>query len=421
MAISQDNKLFFKNFSYLTLVQIGNVLIPLLVIPFIARNILVESFGALEFSRYFCYFFSLLILYSFDITTTREIIKNRNDSRQLNYILMQNLYARIFLFVISTLILVPLVEFVPAFAEYRSLIYLTYLINLGFVMLPMFFFQGMESLGKISIITLFVRAITGLLIILIITEDSLYWVYNFMQSVAYIAIAVLGLWLIFRSYKFRLLPVDTFYIRQLLKNGTPVFLTGLVLFLFSSFYFYFLQLYSNETELGVFSTANKIIVSVNSLMLLPFSQAFFPMINKTFFEKPEQFLGTLKKALLLICASGLIGGLALVWLARIIIQIAFGANYLDSVSSLQIMGFVPLFALLNNLVGYQILLTLKKDRLFFALNAVLCLITLLVCYALRDEMSSIFASSIRLISEMLLFLVMGTVAFFFIKKQKHHA
>ncbi|MDO5509089.1 MAG: oligosaccharide flippase family protein [Weeksellaceae bacterium] len=421
MIISEDNKLFVKNFSYLTLVQIGNVLIPLLVIPFVARNITQENFGALEFARYFCFFFSLLIQYSFDITTTREVIKYRRDKTKLNNILMQNLYARALLFIAATLIVVPLVELVDAFEQYRELIYLTYFINVGFVMLPMFFFQGMEDLAKISIITLAVRVITGLMIIFIIQDNSLYWVYNAMQSLAFIIIGFIGLYLIFRKYRFRVIAVNFSYIKKLLQEGITVFLSGLVMFLFGAFYYYFLQIYTDQNELGIFSTANKVIVSLNGLMLMPFSQAFFPLINKTYYEKQEKFKRMLRNVFLAIVIWGILGGLLLFFIAGFVIKIAFGQEYLASVTSLQVMAFIPLFAMLNNFVGYQILLTLKKDKLFFILNSFLCLFTILIAYLLRDSMDSVIASMLRLVSEICLFILMGLFAFLALKKPLQHA
>ncbi|MBQ0148914.1 MAG: oligosaccharide flippase family protein, partial [Flavobacteriaceae bacterium] len=146
------NNQFLKNLSYLTLIQISNAFIPLLIIPYISRIIGVQNFSSLEFTRIYCYYFTIFINYGFDLTITRYISINRDDSRKVNSMVNQAIYAKVFLLIISSVFFLASLEFYEALESLQYLLLLTFLINVGYVFYPIWFFQGIEKMAKISII-----------------------------------------------------------------------------------------------------------------------------------------------------------------------------------------------------------------------------------------------------------------------------
>ena len=98
-----------KNMSSLTLIQLANYAVPLILIPYISRIVGVENYGKLEYARVFVLYFTVLIDYGFNYTATREIALNRDDKVQLNKIFTQVIICKIVLFLLATLIFYSLI------------------------------------------------------------------------------------------------------------------------------------------------------------------------------------------------------------------------------------------------------------------------------------------------------------------------
>src|SRR5690554_7843524 len=116
-------KVFFKNLSALSLIQVSNTLIPLLLIPYLARIISPEHFAELEFARYFCHFFTVVVNYGFDVTITRTITNKKKNHLFISYLSSQVFYAKFVLLLLSVLVFVLLVHNNERWKEIELLLY----------------------------------------------------------------------------------------------------------------------------------------------------------------------------------------------------------------------------------------------------------------------------------------------------------
>ena len=74
---------------------------------------------------------------------------------------------KISLLVISSLILVGLVQWIPVFNDHKILFYASFLIVVGNTFLPTFLFQGLEKMSFIAIFNFIAKlGFTGLIFIL---------------------------------------------------------------------------------------------------------------------------------------------------------------------------------------------------------------------------------------------------------------
>src|SRR5690554_3390277 len=189
-------KVFFKNLSALSLIQVSNTLIPLLIIPYLTRIISPEHFSELEFARYFCHFFTVVVNYGFDVTITRTITNKKENHRFISYLASQVFYTKFFLLLLSTLVFMLLVHHTERWYEIQLLLYSTFAINFGFLLFPQWFFQGLEKLIKVSMLHFVSRVVMALLIVLLIKEDSKYWIFNALQSLGLILVGLYSIILV---------------------------------------------------------------------------------------------------------------------------------------------------------------------------------------------------------------------------------
>lgn len=376
---------FFKNLSYLTFIQISNTLIPLFMIPYLARIISPENFGHLEFARYFCYFFTIIVNYSFDTTITRKIVENSKDKKLLNQIISQTFYAKFGLLFIASILFYSMINLVPSWGELILLLSLTFSINLGFLLFPLWFFQGTENLSRISVINFFIKIGIAILTIFLISENSDYWIFNLLQGFSLMILGIISLYFLYTKYDFKLEKIDFNFIKMIFKEGSSIFISTILITMIGSIYFLVLQTHGTKLELGVFSSSNKIVASLQALILLPFSQAFFPLIARQAMEDLSLFKkNIIRSSVILLFITGLIG-LGLFFFGNIVIEIVFGLKYLGAFESLKILAFLPMLMLLNNVFAYQGLLALKKDKLFLYIHIFATILTfILIFFNLKD-------------------------------------
>src|SRR5690554_7520774 len=80
-------------------------------------------------------------------------------------------------------------------------------------------------------------------------------------------------------------------IKKITLQATPVFLSTVLIIAPGLIYFLLIEKSGTSQDLVSYSTANKLIVSVQTILFIPFSQAFFPVVsrlvneNKVLFKK----------------------------------------------------------------------------------------------------------------------------------------
>jgi PST family polysaccharide transporter len=353
------------------------------------------SFGNLEFARYFCYFFSIIINFGFDVTITRKITLRKSEFDYVNNIVCQTFYSKTILLFISALFYFIIINTVPSLQDIIFLLTVTFSINIGFVLFPVWFFQGIEELSQISLINFLIKIIIALLTVILIKKNSDYWIFNYLQSMSFIILGLVSLFFLKIKYKLKIFKVDFSVIKEIMKEGLPIFMSTILVTFISMMFFVFLKLYSNQVELGAFSTSHKIVASLQALILLPFSQAFFPMITRYAKQDIKLFKKNINlSAFIMFVITGLIG-LFLILFSDLFIKILFGDKYLYASQSLKVLAFLPMLMLLNNVFAYQGLLSLKKDKIFMNIHFFGSFFSVLICFLFKNHLNAYLASKIR--------------------------
>lgn len=411
----------FKNMSSLGLIQIANFVIPLLIVPYISRIIGIENYGKLEYARTFVLYFTILIDYGFNLTATREVSIHRNNKEKINELITNVFIAKLILFLIATLIFWALLYFDGTLNQKSSLLWVTYLINFGFLLFPLWFFQGMEKLATIAYINFGIKLIIVSGVIFFIRQSSDFWIYNLFLSLAQIVIGIVALYILYSKFSYRFHRPYFKNVVQQFKDGFNVFLTTILVSFFVSYAFILLQKFGTDVEVGAYSTANKLVMTVQVLILLPFSQAFFPFITKTAKKDLNLFISHIKKASIVIAIITFIIGLITFIFAELIITIIFGKDFLYAVPTLKILAFLPAFTIMNNLFSYQGLLSLNKDKLFLWIHIFFTIAIVAGSYFLIPIYGLHGVAYIRIVSEILLMSVSLFFLIIVVKRRRNAA
>ena len=127
---------------------------------------------------------------------------------------------------------------------------------------------------------------------------------------------------------------------------------------------FLLGLLTNNTLVGYYSIAEKIITAANGLFN-PISQAIYPFISRSVNnEDKNSNILRIRKLTKLAAVLGAVFSLGIFVFADLIISILFGPQYSSSILVLRILSIIPFMVSLSNIFGIQTMLTFNYKRAF---------------------------------------------------------
>ena len=76
----KETHTILSNFFSLTILQVANYILPLIILPFLVRVLDLENFGIVMFSQALITFIVIAVDFGFDISGTREISISNTDN-----------------------------------------------------------------------------------------------------------------------------------------------------------------------------------------------------------------------------------------------------------------------------------------------------------------------------------------------------
>jgi len=381
-AISDDKRRLLGNFFSLSVLQGANYLLPLITLPYLVRVLGPEKFGLVAFAQAFIGYFIILTNYGFNLSATREISINRENKEKITEIFSSVITIKFLLGIISFLILILFLTFIPRFGNDRLLYIFTFGMVLGNILFPVWFFQGMERMKYITILNIVAKGIFTVCIFIFIRKMSDYFYVPLINSMGYLFAGGLSLKIVLKDFKinFRLPAVKS--IKYQLKESWHIFISQVAVSLYTISNVFILGLFTNNTIVGYYSAAEKLIKAARGL-LVPVSQTVYPYISKLVTESKQRALSFIKKLIILVASGSFVISLSVFILAVPIVNIILGSQYQQSIIVLRILAFLPFIIGLNNIFGIQTMLTfnLKKPFSRILISAGLLNITLALILA----------------------------------------
>ena len=121
--IKKSDKVLFKNFTSLSILQISNYLFPLITLPYLVRVLGPGKYGLVNFAAAFAAYFTIITDYGFNLSATQEISVNRDNPKRVSEIFSSVFTLKMLFFVISTLIFLPIVFVFPSIQRKPDFIY----------------------------------------------------------------------------------------------------------------------------------------------------------------------------------------------------------------------------------------------------------------------------------------------------------
>lgn len=346
----------------MSLLQIMNYVFPFITIPYVVRVLGVEKFGVVSFAAAFTSYFYLLIDFGFNFSATKEISINRDDRQKLSETIISVYIIRGVLFFVASLIFVICLYTVPLFTKDKLLYLFSFISVSGALLYPQWYFQGIEKMGTITIVTFISRLLIVILIFVLIKTESDYRTYALLNSAGSIIIGLLGILFLKRYFLVWKVPTYSMIIQTCKESGV-MFLSTLSINLYTSSNTFILGLFASPYIVGYWSAADKLRLAAQGL-ISPITQGLYPHMSAKFNSSKETAIKFLRKGFYPITILGLTVSLLLYFFAEPIVAIALGEDFTNSILILKAISFLPFIILLSNIFGIQILLNLNGSKEF---------------------------------------------------------
>ena len=349
-------KRVFKNLFSLFFLRGSLHLLHFITYPFLMRMLGVERFGLVVFAQSVIMFFSIITDFGFNLSAVKEISIERENKNKVDEIFSSVFFIKLFLAMTSFLVLLLIIVFVKRFGEEKLFFILMYGYLIGYVLFPIWFFQGLEDMKYITYFNLIGRIIYTVLLFSFIRKPGHYILVPVFLSLSMILTGLSSFFLALKKYRIRLYLPRISILVQIWKKSFHFFLSNLFVSIYNYSNVIFVGLFLGNEAAGLYSMAEKMFQAVTSLYY-PLNDALYPYMakfkNLAFFKKVFKFATLLNIVVLISVAL----------LSKWIILIVYGNAYIQSINVLKILSLSGMIWLPSLLLGYPLLGVYGKDSL----------------------------------------------------------
>lgn len=275
-----SNRKILENFSYLSILQIVNLLIPFLTYPYLIRVLGSSIYGKVIFAQALMAYFSIIINFGFNISGTKEIAVHSDNKEKLSEILSSIFQLKIILWLICFAILIICIFFINPFNNNKILYLLSFCACFNELLFHQFFFQGLEKMKYITIINFISRFFFFILIFLLIKDTNDYLYVPLLNGLGATIGGVMAFYLVVYKEKMVLSIQSVPILKKYFKESSSFFFSRFSSIIIARSNIMILGAFVGYTEVAYYDLAQKI----QTMSLMPFgilNDVLYPNISRT--------------------------------------------------------------------------------------------------------------------------------------------
>ena len=348
-------RLLIENFSYLSILQVSNLLIFLFLTPYLFRVLGQEMYGLVVYGQTIAIYFSILVNFGFTATATRDVSINREDSEKTSVIISRVLTIKSAFFVISIITLTVLVATIPLLRKTPLIFFLSMLFCLSETLFPIWYFQGTERMKYIAVINIITRITSALMIFIFIKHPEDYFLVPVFLGAGTVSGAIIGLYIVFISHSHRYNFPSSHELVNTLKDNIPLFISNISSQIYVNANKLIVGSFLGMQDLAVYDIADK-IVNLLKIPIQLIGQTLFPRISR------DKDVGFVKKAMWFVLLFFVIVYLGVLVFSDPLIHLFSGKHFPEAILLLRILALALLPVCLSLFYAELLLIPFGKLR-----------------------------------------------------------
>lgn len=385
-----------RNFLSVGIVTLLSQILTFLTVTYLARILSIDYFGKVSLVQSIIVYFSMLTLFGLQTFGTREISKDSSKCEEM----VSNVIAfRTIIALVGFLIVIFIASISDKGIEFRNL-----LILYGITIFPLawnidWFFSGIYEMHHNAVYNLFKNAIPFLLTIIFVkSKEQIYYLPIFtLLGIVLGVVYQAYIYKVKKEYKYKPYVNKTIFKKYLIL-GSPFLFSGILSMINCNVDSIMIGFIKGENELGLYSSAYKIIFFLTNLIAILFG-VVYPMLTKYFLDIHRQKLQGLYKGLSIaivffavpLCVGGLL-------LSKEIVVFLFGIKYFKAYIPLRILVIYIMILFMRELYAYS-LNAWNKEKTYLKIIFIAAVINLILNGIFIPMFGMTGAAAVTLVSE----------------------
>ncbi|QIK52865.1 oligosaccharide flippase family protein [Dysgonomonas sp. HDW5B] len=387
----KNNYKFIENFSYLSLLQIFNLLVPLITYPYLIRVVGPEMYGTVVFAQSIIGYFSLVIEFGFNISGTKSISENVHDTRKISEVVSSILLLKLILWIICLGVLALCMWMLPVMREHKILYLFAFTFTFNEFLFPQFFFQGIEKLKYVTFINVFTRSIFLVLVFFVIKDQSDYFKIPLLNGLGAFIGGMIALYIVFVKEKIRFVLPSIQIMKTYFLESFTIFSTKLSYNLRDKTVIVLVGILFTKTVVAYYDLAMKLVGLFTSLyQTVPV--AVLPRLIK---NRNHSFSKLVFRATIFV---GVLYSLLIFIFSKQIVLFLGGEELAPAIPYVILLTISATFFAVNTLLNYYLIINSDKNIMlkttFYSLFLFIALLPILFLKCNLYVLVIIFISSI---------------------------
>ncbi len=350
-----------------TVKTVASILFPLITFPYISRTLLAENVGKINFGLSIVSYFSLLASLGISTYAIRECSAVRDDREKLSDVASQIFTINLITTLVSYVLLGLTLAFYKQVESYRTLIAIQSVSILAATLGADWLNAAMEDFKYITLRTVGFQVLSLVLMFVFVHQPEDYMKYAVISMVSSAGANVVNAFYRRRYCKVRVIAnvVGGIEWRRHMAPILMLFVMILAQTIFNNMDVSMLGIYIGDREVGIYSTAHKIMNVINQVAA-SICWVIMPRMS-LYFERQDfgEINALLRKVLSFNLTIGLPCVVGTIALAKDVILAFAGPEYSDAAAVLQILMIAFGFMLFGgNFLGNSVLLPARQEKEF---------------------------------------------------------
>jgi len=342
-----------RDIVWLYVIYFLNYLVPLLMIPYLARVLGAKGWGIVAFALSFAGFVSLVTEYGFYISGQREAARCRHDGPALSRLFVEVLCAKLLVAPVVIAASVMVSRFVPILDDDPRLLAGALFLAAIQGLSVGWFFRGIQRIRLAAGMEAAAKGAGVVLVVLFVDSPSDSWKYFYALGASQLVVLLYGFWLVASE-------IGLYFPRmadglKALHRGRSIFLVHAAGSVFTTSNAFILGLLAPPQAVGYFAGAERIVRFLANAMD-PVRHALFPRMSYLVQGNREE---ARRQVMLVLVVTGVISallGCALYFTAPFLVPLILGQHFVPAIICVQALAILIPVLTFNSGLGFLWLL-----------------------------------------------------------------
>ena len=272
-------KVIIKNFGHLSFLKLLSILLPLATYPYLIRVLGANVYGTIIFVQSAIVYFTLVINFGFNLYGAKIVAENSRDNKRLSEIFSSITIIKLFLFTVTTILLVVLILVVPKVNQLWLLFLICYIVTLEEIIFPQWYFLGVDKLKYLTAVGVISKIVFTALIFMYVKKETDDLLVPIFQGTGVLISGIISGHIIFYKEKINMIKPPFNVIKKIAAESFPLFISSSSKQIYVNANRIIIGSIVGMNEVSYYDLAEKIlnVIKLPAIMLV---QAAFPTFSR---------------------------------------------------------------------------------------------------------------------------------------------